>query len=425
MSARAAAGHCEDHAGGGSGAYVRAVRTQTHGSVADASSRGAVAARVRTAPPVRPAPGFDSRRKPALRAGGAVPRGAGCSSGGRVLQRCRWVLGAATVAAGLSLITGFRCLFSRPALISAISGGSRRDPAACVCVCVCVCVCGWLESAQRLRDIDDLFVFALLLCWLVFAAGGVADLIERPVPVPSGGLQGLRPTSRPPWMIIADAHSAASTTSGDGTLQQDHALAHRAHARGGEFGDADALPGHQDAIRSHVHRQLARSFSYAQSEDAKPVRVRSTQVPPAKERNSPAKRSSPRATRAKVATEGLASAAGQQDSSVGNEGGKESWKLELDCAWSSIPHPLKVHRGKSGERREGGGAWRVLQQGSGVCCSRVVACVAAGQWRAAYAETLLSRTRVGGFWSWRRAPWLSLWCLCCLVYRLTQGRVRD
>jgi len=243
--------------------------------------------------------------------------------------------------------------------------------------------------------------------------------------VPSGGLQGLRPTSRPPWMIIADAHSAASTTSGDGTLQQDHALAHRAHARGGEFGDADALPGHQDAIRSHAHRQLARSFSYAQSEDAKPVRVRSTQVPPAKERNSPAKRSSPRATRAKVATEGLASAAGQQDSSVGNEGGKESWKLELDCAWSSIPHPLKVHRGKSGERREGGGAWRVLQQGSGVCCSRVVACVAAGQWRAAYAETLLSRTRVGGFWSWRRAPWLSLWCLCCLVYRLTQGRVRD
>ena len=22
-----------------------------------------------------------------------------------------------------------------------------------------------------------------------------------------------------------------------------------------------------------------------------------------------------------------------------------AWKLELDCAWSSIPHPLKVHRG--------------------------------------------------------------------------------
>ena len=39
-----------------------------------------------------------------------------------------------------------------------------------------------------------------------------------------------------------------------------------------------------------------------------------------------------------------AHAPGVQDAAAASEGA-ETWRLELDCAWSSIPHPLKVHRG--------------------------------------------------------------------------------
>jgi hypothetical protein len=201
---------------------------------------------------------------------------------------------------------------------------------------------------------DDVPIVSFFLRLAAHRAGGGADLIETPIP--ARGLPTLRPSPLPPWadFLPNSAGSSPSEDSsskhvGDAVRRRSTWPVDRAASRTGDVGPED-VPAAPAAIRSHTQVQLAHSLGQqvgsSKSEEKQTADVRTIDAAHVPAGSPRAKRASAMTALARMAApDGPGAATSQRDSRGGGEG-TERWKLELDCAWSSIPHPLKVHRGE-------------------------------------------------------------------------------
>ena len=193
-------------------------------------------------------------------------------------------------------------------------------------------------------------------CGVLRAAGGRADLLETLVQPGLPQLQ-LRGSSAPP-ACPGGLLSASGSPSGGGS-NSGPALASPVQVRtglplwepgfagaeldaqhpGGSAGKKD-LRQYEDLVLKGVSSALPKRRGDKRDVSGSPSQVpsaRSRSSPSAKAASTPREPASPRSRESATHAPGAENAAGQDPA--------EGWRLELDCAWSSIPHPLKVHRG--------------------------------------------------------------------------------
>eukprot|EP00802_Teleaulax_amphioxeia_P013354 Tamp_13404.p1 GENE.Tamp_13404~~Tamp_13404.p1 ORF type:complete len:555 (-),score=77.21 Tamp_13404:59-1702(-) len=190
---------------------------------------------------------------------------------------------------------------------------------------------------------------------MVMVPGGRADLLETLVQPGLPQLQ-LRGSSAPP-ACPGGLLSASGSPSGGGS-NSGPALASPVQVRTGlplwEPGFAGAeldaqhpggsagkdLRQYEDLVLKGVSSALPKRRGDKRDVSGSPSQVpsaRSRSSPSAKAASTPREPASPRSRESATHAPGAENAAGQDPA--------EGWRLELDCAWSSIPHPLKVHRG--------------------------------------------------------------------------------